>query len=175
MCPRPLGVSPKLREQCAAYSPGLVSSADMTPGSPSRRYVLYARAPVAHSSKIETEESVARWGGESLSMTLVLIRAAVNILREEKEQGARQQQRGQPLTSAAHPAHRNGDNSWSQADTDVDRQSGNCRKSHHNPTSEIYTDLLKLDTELPSKQLRDTCSPLTHPLCKGFLQDLDLD
>ncbi|GAA6099411.1 uncharacterized [Tachysurus ichikawai] len=65
MCPRPLGVSPKLREQCAAYSLGLASSADMTPGSPSRRYVLYARAPVAHSSKIESEESVARWGGES--------------------------------------------------------------------------------------------------------------
>ncbi|KAG7317186.1 hypothetical protein KOW79_019484 [Hemibagrus wyckioides] len=127
MCPRPLGVSPKPREQSAAYSPGLVPSADMTPGSLSRRYVL--------------------------------------------EQGARQQQRGQPLTSAAHPAHRNGENSWSQADTDVDRQSGICRQSHHNPASEIYTDLLKLDTELP----RGSWTSLKRLLGLGSLQDLDLD
>lgn len=63
MCPRPLGVSPEPREQSAAYSPGLVPSADAAPGSPSRSYVLYARTPVAHISKIEREESVARWGG----------------------------------------------------------------------------------------------------------------
>lgn len=63
MCPRPLGVSPKPWEQSASYSPGLVPSADMAPGSPSRRYVLYARRPVAHISKIERGREYARWGG----------------------------------------------------------------------------------------------------------------
>ncbi|KAF4073820.1 hypothetical protein AMELA_G00247580, partial [Ameiurus melas] len=44
--------------------------------------------------------------------------------------------------SRSLPAHRNGENSWIQADTYVDRQSGTCRQSPHNPAREIYTDLL---------------------------------
>lgn len=62
----------------------------------------------------------------------------------------------------------NGENSWSQADTDVDRQSGIYRQSHHNPASEIYTDLLKLDTELP----RDTCTSLKRLLGLGMTPEI---